>query len=286
MNPYQYLTERQYSWARRHGITIDEAGYTEKLNDNFFLPPTPDVLQGFQRDPGGDPHESIFAAHSSAALVVNVFFYWRLYNDVSPIIATICPNLVNYDPLGLVFEDRCPIAWPTPQADRKPPQLDVNITYLDKGEPSVTKVIAVESKFGELYGQDQGPFADCYVAKENDPIWKGLEPLREVAVRINRGEKSIYRRLKVSQLIKHILGLNSRFQGIQNFELVYLWYPAPGPEAVEHEDEVGRFQQLTDACNPRVRFRSIKYQDLLQSLAVAHGKAHGAYIDYLLERYF
>jgi hypothetical protein len=243
MKPYEYLTERQYSWARRHGIAIGDAGYVDELNDNLFLPPTDEVLRELPRDRAGDPHESVYAAHSSAALVVNVFSYWRLYNNLRPIISAICPDLINYDAEGLTFEAPCPIGWPNPQPDRRPPHLDVALTYRDKVEPSVPKGVGVESKFGELYGQDQGPFADCYVTPENACIWKGCEPLRELAVRINQGEQRIYRYLKVAQLIKHVLGLMNRFQGSQNFDLVYLWYPAPGIEAVEHEREINAFQE-------------------------------------------
>jgi hypothetical protein len=75
MRPHVYLTEREYSWALRHGIKIDEAGYTKELNDNLFLPPTPEVLRELPADRTGNPHDSLFAVHSSAALVVNVFFY-------------------------------------------------------------------------------------------------------------------------------------------------------------------------------------------------------------------
>lgn len=285
MRPYEYLTERQYSWARRHGIAIDEAGYMEELNDNFFLPPTEEMRGELPRDRGGDPHESLFAVHSSAALVVNVLAYWRLYDDLRPVLSVLTPDLIDHAPERLTFEAQCPIGWPCP-SDRKPPHLDAVLTYRDTAEPSVLKGIGVESKFGELYGQDQGPFADCYVAAENACIWEGCEPLRELAVRINRGEKRVYRYLKVAQLIKHILGLRNQFRGLQNFDLVYLWYPAPGPESVEHEKEIGVFQKLTDSCRPRVRFRAITYLDLIRDLAARHGQVHGAYVDYLTERYF
>ena len=128
------------------------------------------------------------------------------------------------------------------------------IRYKERTTPDVTKAIAVESKFRESYQQDQGWFADCYVAPENEAIWEGLEPLRDLAVRIHGGEGNVFERLKVSQLIKHILGLNSEFHGTQNFKLIYLWYPAPGPEAVRHEDEINRFRQITRACNAPVNF--------------------------------
>ncbi len=286
MRPYDYLKERQYSWARRHGIAIDEAGYVEELNDNLFLPPTGEMLRELPRDRDGNPHESVYAAHSSAALVVNLFAYWRLYDDLGPILSALRPDLIGHEAEGLTFEAQCPIGWPDPQPDRKPPHLDAVITYRDKQEPSVVKGIGVESKFGELYGQDQGPFADCYVAEENKSIWEGCEPLRELAVRINGGEKKIYQRLKVAQLIKHVLGLKNQFKGMPNFDLVYLWYPAPGVEAVEHEGEIRAFQKLIDECRPQVKFRAIAYPDLIQTLAVQHGTVHGAYVDYLTERYF
>jgi len=286
MRPYDYLKERQYSWARRHGVPIDDAGYVEELNDNLFLPPTHEMLQELPRDRDGNPHENVYAAHSSAALVVNLFAYWRLYDDLGPILSALRPDLVGCEAEKLTFEALCPIGWPGPQPDRKPPHLDAVITYRDKIEPSVLKGIGVESKFGELYGQDQGPFADCYVAPENASIWEGCEPLRELAVRINGGEKKIYQRLKVAQLIKHVLGLKNQFKGMQNFELIYLWYPAPGVEAVEHEGEIKAFQKLIEACHPQVKFRAIAYPDLIQTLVVQHGTAHGAYVDYLTERYF
>jgi hypothetical protein len=80
--------------------------------------------------------------------------------------------------------------------------------------------------------------------------------------------------------------MKAQYKGLQNFDLVYLWYPAPGVEAVEHEDEIRTFQRLTDACHPKVKFRAVTYPDLIQTLAVQHGTVHGAYIDYLMERYF
>jgi hypothetical protein len=291
MRPYDYLKERQYSWARRHGIAIDEAGYVDELNDNLFLPPTEEMLRELPRDRDGNPQESVYAAHSSAALVFNVFAYWRLYNKLGPILSTLCPDPIGHEAEKLTaekltFEAQCPIGWPTPQPDRKPPHLDAVITYRDRAEPSVLKGIGIESKFGEIYGQDQGSFADCYVAEENKSIWEGCESLRKLAMRINGGEKKIYRRLHVAQLIKHALGLKNQFKGMQNFELVYLWYPAPGVEAVEHEGEIKAFQTLIDSCDPRVNFRAIAYPDLIQNLAVQHGRLHGAYVDYLTERYF
>jgi hypothetical protein len=286
MNPFEYVTERQYSWARRHGITIDEAGYTEQLNDNLFLPMTPEVIEEFPRGREGHLGDSIYAAHSSAALVVNVFYYWRLYRRLKPIMTSLGLNVVNCEVHRIRFEAPCPITWTVqPNQRRNPPQLDVIIEYEDSADHGVTKAIAIESKFREPYGSHDEEFAECYLASENAPLWSGIEPLQDLAMRIQRGER-ISRRLKVDQLIKHILGLKSIYPGHRHFELLYLWYPAPGSEAVQHEEEIKLFEQSTKACDFPIKFRAIMYPDLIQQLATRYGDTDGAYVDYLLERYF
>jgi hypothetical protein len=78
MNPSEYIAESQYVWARRHGITVDEAGYVGVLNDNLFLPLTSDAIREYQAGAGGELDGNMMAVHSSSALVANVFDYWRL----------------------------------------------------------------------------------------------------------------------------------------------------------------------------------------------------------------
>ena len=282
MRPVEYITERQHSWALRHGVPLDEDGYVVSLNNNLFLPLTPEAIREFQAGAGQELEGSMRAPHSSSALVVNVFNYWRLYDQLGPILSVIAPGLKDYEVQDVRYEVQCPIHWPAP---RTPPHLDVVIRYRDKAEPGTTKAVAVESKFQELYGQGQGSFAASYLAPANSAIWDGLEPLKELAARLIP-ENLIFQQLKASQLIKHCLGLSSQFGGAGNFELVYLWYPVPGREAVQHEEEIAKFRQVADSCRPRVKFRAIAYQDLIHSLARDHGDDHGAYVDYLMERYF
>jgi hypothetical protein len=282
MRPVEYITERQHSWALRHGVPLDEAGYVIRLNNNLFLPLTTEAIHEFQVGAGQELDGSMRAPHSSSALVVNVFHYWRLYQHLEPILTSIAPGLKNYEVQDLRFEAQCPINWPVP---RMPPHLDVVIRYRQTAQPGVVKAVAVESKFQELYGQGQGSFAESYLADDNKAIWDGLEPMRELAAQINPAN-ILFRQLKVSQLIKHCLGLKAQFGGVENFELVYLWYPVPGPEAVQHEGEILRFSQVAESCQPRVKFRAMTYQNLIYSLARNHGDEHGAYVDYLMERYF
>jgi hypothetical protein len=283
MSPTRYINLRQRYWALRHGIPFDNQGHVVELNDNLFMPLSQGAMANFQAGAGGELKNNMFALHSSSGLVVNFFDYWRLYSDFRPIVLAVAPALVNSTILNLTFEAQAPINWPVhPQVRITPPHLDVIIEYKDQAQPQVLKAIAIESKFQELYNQNQGDFADRYIVPGNAAMWEGLEPLQEIAVQIHDHEV-LYDRLKVSQLIKHCLGLKARF-GIPNFDLVYLWYEAPGPQAELHRREVRRFKELMDEC--KLTFRSYSYLDLIDSLAASHREKHGAYIDYLLERYF
>lgn len=283
MNPQDYIAERQYGWALRHGVRLDPQNWAIVLNDNLFLPMIPAVIQEYQAGAGQELTGSMRAPHSSSALVVNVFHYWRLYGLPAPILSAISPSYSAFKIQDLRFEVQCPIPWPIPRGI--PPHLDVLFRYQDQIDLGTTKAIAIESKFIESYGQGQGDFADSYLAPENAILWQGLAPLLTIATEIHQGGV-LFQQLKVSQLIKHILGLKAQFGGTSNFELVYLWYAVAGPEAVQHQEEIDRFRQIVEDCQPAVKFRSLTYQELIHSLAKNQGDAHGAYVDYLMERYF
>jgi hypothetical protein len=285
MNPQDYIAERQYGWALRHGVLLDPQNWAIVLNDNLFLPMIPEVIQEYQAGAGQELNGQIpmRAPHSSSSLVVNVFHYWRLYRLPGEILSAISRDYSAFKVEDLRFEVQCPIPWPVPRGI--PPHLDVLFRYQDEADKGTTKAVAIESKFMETYGQDQGSFVDSYLAPENAIIWDGLLELRQIAVQIHAGQ-ILFHHLKVSQLIKHILGLKAQFGGTSNFELVYLWYATPGREAVLHDEEVQRFRQIAESCQARVKFRALTYQELIHSLAKNQGETHGAYVDYLMERYF
>jgi len=285
MNPVHFIGIRQRYWALRHGMPFDNQGYVIQLNDNLFMPLSPGAIQDFQAGAGGELNNNMYALHSSSALVANLFDYWRLYNQLQPIMATLCPHLGICPAQDIHYEVPMPIDWNLPpRGQPRHPHLDVLIEYRDPATMDTRKAVAVESKFRETYGQNQGNFAPIYLDPQNAGIWEGLGPLREIAGQIHDNQV-VFQHLKVSQLIKHILGLRSQF-GVPNFELLYLWYAVPGPHAVQHAREVREFTRLTQQCRPRVKFRAITHQCFTHSLAGDHRSTHGAYIDYLVERYF
>lgn len=73
MRPVEYITERQHSWALRHGIPLDENGWAVQLNDNLFLPLIPEAIREFEAGAGQELEGPMRAPHSSSALAVNVF---------------------------------------------------------------------------------------------------------------------------------------------------------------------------------------------------------------------
>jgi len=95
MSPCEYIKARQLCWAWRHGKSLGgqfrndpdpaQAGRGEKLfvydlDDNLFEPLTPEVREEFEAGDGQELNgRGMHAVHSSSALVVNIFGYWRCF---------------------------------------------------------------------------------------------------------------------------------------------------------------------------------------------------------------
>ena len=99
MRAHDYILAKQVQWAKNRGIALigskGERGrpvYTVSLDNNLFQPMDIDVLNSFKKGDGnevkgtpGSPAK-MQALHSSSALSVNVFQYWKKINKI-PIIA-------------------------------------------------------------------------------------------------------------------------------------------------------------------------------------------------------
>ena len=83
-------------------------------------------------------------------------------------------------------------------------------------------------------------------------------------------------------MIKHVLGLKKEC-GIDGFRLLYLWYDGFGEEGAKHRSEIEDLSKTMKADG--VKFHSMTYQELITQLACDYRKEHGAYINYLTERY-
>jgi len=284
MNAHEYILSKQIQWAYRNNITLigskgirGRKAYTKKLDDNLFEPLMPEVKSDFEDADGGELTGNpckMQAVHSSSALGVNIFQYWKKINQV-PAIAAACRfcNTGNTSSQGINFEVKYPISGKFPRS----PNIDVVISNSSK---SRFKVFAIECKFSEAYySRAHSGISPKYI--ELDTIWDDIPNLLELAKEINPVDNK-FAHLHTAQLIKHILGLKEKF-GKNKFRLLYLWYDTIGTESGIHHKEIDEFTEITKADN--IHFHAMSYQDLIIKLAKNYRDKHRNYIDYISGRY-
>jgi len=286
INGYEYILAKQTAWAANCGVTLigskgsrGRPAYTPKLDQNLFQPLLPEVRESFAAGDGAELGSSglpgkMQAVHSSSALGVNVFQYWKAVS-ATPVIAAACGlcrrgSQVSCD---IRFEEKYPIS----DSFRYPPNLDVVI----HNEPTARiQRFAIECKFSEAYqaykhGGLKPKYLDCR------GIWSGIPKLRAFAESISPDDGD-FMHLHPAQLVKHILGMKRQF-GRDGFRLLYLWYDVLGEQGKRHRDEVAQFAEITKQDG--IKFHSLTYQELIVKLEQDLRTEHPEYVRYLAERY-
>lgn len=160
----------------------------------------------------------------------------------------------------------------------KSPNIDVVIQYK-------RSIIGVECKFSEPYSGNHAGLKEAYL--KHPELWDDIPNIKELATKISPTDTE-YKFLHPAQLIKHILALKHHVadkNGAQKeFWLAYLWYDVPTADGARHREEIERFGKIVEKDG--VRFHPISYQDLIHNM-YHYGlrQQHGAYVDYLAERY-
>ena len=262
----------QLKWAIQQKISL--GGYTKRVEDNIFNNELhPETKKEYKRGKGHEVYGKrahMKALHSSSALVVNVFDYWRCQNRIQDI-ARCCgaEGIIN----SMKFEKTHPIKG----MDRTPPHLDVEFA----GPIS----LAIESKFTETYHRktrrdNEDTHLDLYL--EHRDIWNGIPKVKALAETIveQSGARTDFEYLDVPQLIKHILGLTCSYRG--QFSLLYIWYKIDSNEAKQHEQELARF---SISIKDEISFQRTTYQDLFKKIRHLPD-VDSAYLEYLERRYF
>jgi len=266
------IVRSQLRWAIEEEIPLE--GYTKTVEDNVFNNELcPETRREYAKGKGHElegRRAHMRALHSSSALVVNVFDYWRRQDRIQDI-ASCCgaEGIVT----GMEFEKTHPING----VRRTPPHLDVEFAGLIP--------LAIESKFTESYHRktrrsNEDTHLDVYL--EWRYIWDEVPKTRSLAEGIvqQSGMKTDFEYLDVPQLIKHILGLSCCCG--RRFSLLYLWYKVDSTEANRHEEELDRFCTY---IGDEISFRAMTYQDLFSSIQSIPDVAP-AYVQYLKRRYF
>ena len=286
MNGYDYILAKQTAWAANRGIPLvgskvsrGRLAYTSKLDQNLFQPLLPDVRQSFADGDGGELGSAgmpgkMQAVHSSSAIGVNVFQYWKAVSAV-PVIAAACGlcRQGSQASCDIQFEEKYPIN----DSFGHPPNIDVVIHNQPK---AAIQRFAVECKFSEAYGAYKhtglkAKYLNC------GEIWADIPRLRSFAESISPDD-SKFMHLHPAQLVKHILGMKRKF-GRDGFRLLYLWYDVLGDDGKRHRDEVAEFAGVTKQDG--IMFHSLTYQELIVNLTNTMRNEHKEYVRYLTERY-
>lgn len=312
MKAREYIIRRQEEWARNQGLPligskVEKGRETFVRPDaevensrNFFEPMTKEVVKQIRSGDGGEMTRKgngewparIEALQSSSAIAVNVFQYWARIGKIDEIAAAcgFCSLKNGRRVCGSIrFEEKFQIL----ENSRNHPNIDV---VLPTDDDAQYRFFAIESKFTEPFSSynekpkqqpegEQSKNSKGLKKKylEQDDLWKGMPELKNLA-RVISPEDRKFRRLHAAQLIKHILGLKKRCGGSKSeFRLLYLWYDAPGDEAVTHREEIETFGKIAKA--DRIKFHSLTYQQLISELAKKFRVEHPEYIKYITERY-
>lgn len=324
MNGVEFIKSKQRSWAKRKGFELiggtipnrGEKNYLNNLSDNLFEDLTQESIKCYQSGDGNETKDSktrlakMKALHSSSALVVNLFQYWK-GKDVCPILNTckltsrtnkagskienvgsdspkvtpIIPSPLNYE---IKFEEQFEICSDKSLFPHSP-NIDVVIS-------TPLSDIAIESKFTEPYGNKKHKgLKQIYI--KSPSLWNGLPNLYELAKEISP-DNTKFKYLDAAQLLKHILGLknscdkynsqikrglNSHRLLTRNFRLLYLWYDVVGKDGIEHQKEIEQFAEI--ARKDHVKFSHITYQEVIMELAKEFYEGNESYIDYITDRY-
>jgi len=262
--------ERQKHWAAERSIKTDAQGYTLTLAGNLFQPLSEGARASFLKGSGDElgtegKRGKMQALHSSSALAVNVFDYWREHSR-DPLQTALDLNQAIHT---IDFERTFPTGL-----RGVPPHLDVTLTLEDGS------IIAIESKFLEAYPARNGgrSWRNAYFP-DQEGLWETAElPGCQMTAEALRAGELQYRHLDAPQLLKHALGLAHTVR--RDFSLWYLWYDVGGEEGATHGAEIDDLAQRADAT---LGFRAMTYRELFDRLAAAG--ADDGYLQYMVERY-
>ena len=280
MTTLEYVKEKQKLWAKAHHIQLvgsrgehGEKVYTADLAGNLFQGLSPSSRHEFAGGDGnelggGDKPCKMQALHSSSAIGVNVFEYWKC-NGRACVIAKAL-GLPSAGIAYLQFEQKYAIF----NEEAKHPNVDVNIHY-QNGD-----LDGIECKFTEPF---QARAASGLKPKYLDDFahWAEFPALRAYAQISPKDGVNKY--LHAAQLIKHTLGMYSLKQDKSTFRLLYLYQPAFFEDNRRYLDELNSLKE----CFKRdgVTFQFITWQKAIINLAKHIEKSDDAYYRYIVEHY-
>lgn len=284
MEALELIKTKQKIWAESNGITLigskitrGERVYTSSLTDNLFQPLSQPTVDDFIKGNGNELVNELGpckmqALHSSSALAVNAYEYWRTASDKTLLATSLdIPSGIN----SVCFEQKRPIFGGIP------PHIDVVLDYEQDFQ------CAIECKFSEVFNVQTNPKNKGLKPKYLTGFknWAAIPHLENLARQISP-ENQTFIKLDCAQLIKHVLGLMTAAQfDKKKFRLIYLYYGVFGAEGCQHDKEIKIFSDV--ARSDGIAFQAITWQELICNMYKNRTPNPGLdnYLKYMSERY-
>lgn len=262
------LRERQLLWAQQRELDLDERDCTSKLEENLYGPLSPETRMELEAAHAGlfdeaEKSGGLRCAHSTAALVCNVFDYWR-GGEIGRIAEICCGDPRSTE---LRFAQEAPTGVEGLSAG-----VDV---LLGGGSARPTAVVA---HYTEAYASGNDNRLPASV--EEPGAWGPLSDCRNLALDL-RANPRRYGSLDVARMLGVALGFTNRY-GVRGFRLLYLWYEVEGHAADHHRREIDRFRMRAGG---ELDLEVLRWRDLHGAIESDSG-THAGYADYLTARYF
>lgn len=280
MKPIQYIKAKQQLWANINNIVLvgskldrGEKAYTKSLTENLFQPLSSTTEKELKQGDGNELSSGIYPAkiqalHSSSALTMNFFDFWKAQSDKSVIAKAL--SIPSHNIESIAFEKKYRIF-----SSSKSPNIDVVFEYKDGSS------CAVECKFTEPFvHRNNNGLKEKYLA---DYDWDPIPAIHKLAGTISPNDNH-FLYLHAAQLVKHILGLMTCYNSDKTkFRLVYLYYDVYGEKGFYHQQEINEFVEVVKKDG--ICFTSITWQDVILNISNLSSYTNTEYTKYLVERY-
>ena len=280
MDPFDFIKCKQRIWAKNHNIELmgskidkGELNYTKTLRDNLFLDISDESRREFTQGDGnelaGFPAK-MQALHSSSALTVNFFEFWKKAKFKKPIAKAL--RIPSTNILDIKFEKKFPIL---PNSMRHP-NIDVVFNYKNG------YCCAIECKFTEPYQQSRKTISglkEKYISEFEH--WDSIPTVFQLAKVISPNDTK-FNYLYSAQLVKHVLGLLTKYDK-SKFRLLYVWYDAFGEKSYRHSLELEELASIFRSDG--ITFQAITWQEVIINLSSYLSGNSLKYLRYLEERY-
>jgi len=282
MKTFELIKMKQKIWSMNAAISLQgskkergEKNYTRSIEENLYrslsVRSKNELLAGDGNEFGNDTNPGkIQALHSSSALVVNFFEYWKANDTFSPIAKAIRIPSTNIS--SIAYESKYPILL-----DKgKHPNIDVCFKY-NNGT-----IIGIECKFTEPFQNRNANHGLKGKYLKEKGIWDELPNLRKLASKISPNDNE-FKYLHCAQLIKHTLGLLNALKNKSKFRLVYLYYPALMGNNEKYFSEIEIFAETM--AKDDIRFSSITWQQIIKYFINNLTEQDRDYVNYITSRY-